>query len=352
MAKLHIVDTTLRDGEQTPGVSFDSRARMKIAGELNDLGVDIIEVGIPVMGDDEIQSIRRVNYMDLKSQLLTWNRVNKKDIDASLKTEIKNVHISVPASTILMEKKLKMSPPQVLSLTGEVVEYAIKKGCTVSVGAEDASRADGKYLLELYKCAINGGAVRIRYADTIGKLSPFETYDIIDSLNKELNIPIDFHGHNDFGMATANALAAFKAGAHYISCSINGLGERAGNTPLEEIVMALLYMEKCETTINTEKLFEASKLVEQLSGRQTYPGKPIVGEEVFSHESGIHVDGLLKDKSTYEYLDPELLGRFNKFVLGKHSGKSAVIHIYEQMGFLIDEMEANTIINNIRNKLN
>lgn len=321
--KLHIVDTTLRDGEQTPGVAFDGDAKVEIARELNDLGVDIIEVGIPAVGEEEIDAIRRVAELDFKSTLLTWNRLNRKDIEASLKTEVKNVHIAIPSSFIQIEKKLGKTPDELLKEVDSVIKYAVKKGCVVSVGAEDASRADENFLLKLYKVALNAGAIRVRYADTLGTLNPFNLFHRIKKIKDELKVEIDFHGHNDFGMATANALAAFKAGAHFISCSINGLGERAGNTALEEIVMALLYMENCEVNIKINQLISISKLVENCSGRNISSGKPIVGREVFFHESGIHVDGLLKDVNIYQYLDPKLLGRTNQFVFGKHSGKAA-----------------------------
>ncbi len=323
--RLHIVDTTLRDGEQTPGVAFSSDAKAAIAGALCDLGVDIIEVGIPAMGQEEIEAIRRVAELNLKSTLLTWNRLKISDVDASLQTGVKNIHLSVPASFIQIHKKLRKTSNEMLLEIGRVVEYSIKKGCTVSLGAEDASRADEDFLLKLYHVALDAGASRLRYADTLGKLSPFDTISIVQNIREELKTEIDFHGHNDFGMATANALAAFKGGANFISCSVNGLGERAGNTPLEEIVMTLLYMEKCKTNIKTDKLVSVSKLVELYSGRFQSPDKPIVGEGVFSHESGIHVDGLIKDKNNYQYLDPALLGRTNQFVLGKHSGKSLKI---------------------------
>lgn len=320
--KLRIVDTTLRDGEQTPGVAFSSDAKVEIAKSLCDLGVDIIEVGIPVMGQEEVDAIRRVRELELKSTLLTWNRLHKKDIDASLQTGVQNIHISVPSSFIQIEKKLRKTPKEVLLKTGQIVEYAIMKGCTVSLGAEDASRANEKFLFKLYNTALNAGTSRLRFADTLGKLSPFDTLRIIQKIKNEFHVDLDFHGHNDFGLATANALAAFKGGAHFISCSVNGLGERAGNTPLEEIVMALIYMEKCETEIKINQLVSISELIEKHSGRILNLGKPVVGKEVFFHESGIHVDGLLKDKSTYQYLDPILLGRTNHFVIGKHSGKS------------------------------
>ena len=321
--KLHIVDTTLRDGEQTPGVAFDGDAKVEMAIALSDLGVDIIEVGIPAMGQEEIKAIKRVEELNLKAQLLTWNRLNIQDIEASLKTGVKNLHISIPSSSIQIEKKLRINHDELIFKAKEVIGYAVKKGCTVSVGAEDASRAEEEFLLKLFRTALEAGATRIRYADTLGVLNPFSTLSIIKRIRDELDVDIDFHGHNDFGLATANALAAFKAGAGYISCCVNGLGERAGNTALEEIVMALYYMDKCEINIKPDKLVPVSKLVERHSQRIVSPGKPIVGRDVFTHESGIHVDGLLKDVRNYQHLDPLLLGRQNKFVLGKHSGRAA-----------------------------
>lgn len=321
--RLHIVDTTLRDGEQTPGVAFASWQKAEIAFALNGLGADVIEIGIPAMGIEEIAAIQKIEEMNLNSTLLTWNRMLKKDVDASMLTGVKNVHLSVPASFIQIEKKLHKTPAQVLLQTFEVVDYAINKGCVVSIGAEDASRADEKFLMQLYQVALDAGAVRIRYADTLGVLEPFGVYEIIRKIKTKLQTDIDFHGHNDFGLATANALAAFKGGAQYISCSINGLGERAGNTAMEEIVMALIYMTECEVNIDTHKFVQISEMVERYSKKYLSTHKPVVGKDVFSHESGIHVDGLLKDIRTYQHLDPALLGRDNQFVLGKHSGKAA-----------------------------
>jgi homocitrate synthase NifV len=321
--RLYIVDTTLRDGEQTPGVAFSAVQKAEMAISLSDLGVDIIEIGIPAMGKDEIDAIQKIADQNIPSALLTWNRMLKKDIDASLLTGVKNVHLSIPASFIQIEKKLHKTPGEVLLQTFEVVDYAIGKGCSVSIGAEDASRADDKFLLKLYEVALSAGASRLRYADTLGVLDPFNVYKIVKKIKTNLCADIDFHGHNDFGLATANALAAFKGGAQYISCSINGLGERAGNTAMEEIVMALIYMTKCEVNIKTHGFVQISEMVEKYSKKCLSTNKPVVGKEVFSHESGIHIDGLLKDIRTYTHLDPALLGRDNQFVLGKHSGKAA-----------------------------
>ena len=321
---IKIVDTTLRDGEQTPGVAFSIEEKKHIAKLLDDLGVSIIEAGTPTMGYEEIKAINEICSMNLNANILTWNRMLIKDIEKSLETGCPNAHITVPASDIHIQRKLQMTRNEVIETMRKTINYAIKKGLTVSVGAEDASRTDFDFLINLYKEAKKEGATRIRYADTVGILNPFTSCNIIKKIRTIIDLPIDFHAHNDFGLATANALGAFKGGANYISCSINGLGERAGNTSLEEIVAVLEIMEGFTTNINLKDLKMISKIVEQYSGRLLHKGKPIVGDEVFSHESGIHVDGLLKDSKTYEAFKPDLVGGKRKFVIGKHSGKSAI----------------------------
>lgn len=322
MERLYLVDTTLRDGEQTAGVRFTIREKVNIAKMLDELGVDIIEAGIPVMGKEEFRAVERILDLSLRADILTWNRMKLEDIKASVEAGAKNIHISVPSSDIHIYKKLQMNREEVLDQMRRVVSYAREKECSVSIGAEDASRADEGFLIKLFKESIKLGVSRVRYADTVSVLTPFTTFDRINNIKSKINVPIDFHGHNDFGLGTGNAIGAFKAGAHYISCSVNGLGERAGNTPLEEIVLALKYMENCKSPINVKNIMRISRVVEKYSGRTLHKSKPIVGEAVFSHEAGIHVDGLLKDKSTYEYLVPTILGRKHKIVKGKHSGKS------------------------------
>jgi len=335
MKELTVIDTTLRDGEQSAGVSFSIKEKMDIAKYLDDMGVNIIEAGIPVMGVDEQKAISNILNMDLKADILTWNRMCIKDIQASIETGARHVHFSVPASDLHIKRKLGISRSELLDRYKAVLTYALDRDLKVSVGAEDASRADRVFLARIYGIGIKMGVKRIRYADTVSVLNPFTTYDKIKELiydisaytDIEMNhliqtVEIDFHGHNDFGLGTANALAAYKAGATAISCSVNGLGERAGNTPLEEIVLALEMMEGVKTTINHNDIMKVSKIVEIYSGRFLQASKPIVGDMVFSHEAGIHVDGLLKDRLIYTYLDPRVIGREHQFVEGKHSGKS------------------------------
>ncbi|PRX30410.1 homocitrate synthase NifV [Orenia metallireducens] len=348
MNSFYILDTTLRDGEQSAGVSFSKKEKIDIACKLDELGVDVIEAGIPAMGTEEKEVLKEIISLDLNAEILAWNRMKIEDIDQSLDCGFKNIHISAPASDIQLKHKLKKDRGWLLAELTKVINYAIKKGCMVSVGAEDASRADIDFLIQLYKVAQKEGAVRVRYADTIGALDPLATYDNIKKIREAIDLEVDFHGHNDFGMATANALSAFKAGAKYISCTVNGLGERAGNTALEEIVMSLKCIEGCESDFKIKGLKELSKLVEDSSGRRISIDKPVVGDGVFSHESGIHVDGLLKNPSTYEFLSPGDLGRERKFVIGKFSGVSSILHKYKELGISLSEDEANKVLRGIK----
>ncbi len=332
--RLTVIDTTLRDGEQSAGVSFTIDEKKKIAKHLDRLGVDVIEAGIPVMGLEEQLAIDGILAMGLDADILTWNRMKIEDIKASLETGAEHVHVSVPVSDIHISKKLGIDRRRLVERYREVLDYALGHGLAVSVGGEDASRADADFLAEVYSIGIEMGVSRIRYADTVSVLTPFTAYERIADLTSAIcrrigiepssfadRVQIDFHGHNDFGLGTANALGAFKAGASAISCSVNGLGERAGNTALEEIVLSLEMMENVVTGIDKKAITRVSKLVENYSGRTLQASKPIVGDMVFSHEAGIHVDGLMKDQLTYTFLAPEMLGREHSFVFGKHSGK-------------------------------
>jgi homocitrate synthase NifV len=344
---IKIIDTTLRDGEQTSGVTFFKKDKVKIAKELDKLGVEIIEAGIPIVGKHEIEILQTLNNMKFNSKLLTWNRLKKEDILASLKTGIKNIHISVPVSDIHIYKKLKKDRRWILSETQKMIEFAASYNLNISIGAEDASRTDENFLIEFYKLVEKLGVKRVRYADTLSTLNPITTNKIITKLKNEISCDIDFHGHNDFGMATANAFVAYKSGAKYISTCVNGIGERAGNTALEEILLSLKYLDNEKDNYKLNRLYKLSKIVEKSSKIKIAENKPIVGERVFSHESGIHVDGLLKAKEIYQFLNPDDINRKNKIVLGKFSGKSALRYLLNSSNI----NKYNSLFNNLAKEL-
>lgn len=343
-----INDTTLRDGEQTAGVAFTDTEKLRIAVELDAAGVPEMEVGIPAMGPHERELIRAITGMGLRASTMVWARMCDSDLAAALTCGADIVHLSISASDIQIERKLQRDRAWVLATLTHFVRQAVEAGARVSVGLEDASRADDAFLARLASAAQACGALRVRYADTLGILDPFETFRRIARLRSAVDIGIEIHAHNDLGLATANTLAALRAGATHASTTVNGLGERAGNAALEEIVMAMRHLHGLDCGIDTRALPGVSALVAEASGRPVAPGKSIVGEAVFTHESGIHVDGLLKDPLTYQGFDPAELGRSHRTVLGKHSGSHGVRVAYEQLGLHLTAEQAQALLACIR----
>ncbi|MBF0211961.1 MAG: homocitrate synthase [Magnetococcales bacterium] len=338
-----IDDTTLRDGEQSAGVSFTLEERLTIASTLDAMGVPELEIGIPAMGEEEQEEIRAVAGSGLQAHLLVWCRMRPEEIRSCRNLGVAMVDLSIPVSDQQLRHKLQRERAWLLSRIPRCVGMARELGLTVCVGGEDASRADPDFLLTVAETAQRAGAQRFRFADTLGIMEPFGVYDQMKRLRQAVDLELEMHAHDDLGLATANTLAAIRAGATHVNTTVNGLGERAGNAPLEEVVAALTHLFGHRTGIDLKRFPYLSRLVEQASGMSLSPQKSVVGERVFSHEAGIHVDGLLKDTRNYQGIDPHEVGREHRLVLGKHSGRHGIRWVYGKMGIEITSQEADRL---------
>jgi len=345
--KIRFLDTTLRDGEQTPGVSLGMDEKLAIAQGLDSLGVDVIEAGSAMTSEGERQSIKAIAGFGLKAEICSYVRALKPDIDAALDCDVDSVHLVVPVSDLHIERKLKSDRRSVIDLAVQVTEYAKDHGLLVELSGEDASRADLDYLIGLYIAGIEAGADRLAFCDTVGVLVPEVTAQIFSRLS-QLDAPVSIHCHNDFGMATANTVAALRSGACQAHVTVNGIGERAGNASLEEVVMTLESLYKIDTGIKCQDIYQLSRTVSRLTALPLAPNKAIVGENAFTHEAGIHVHGLLADTSTYEPIHPESVGRKRRIVLGKHAGRSSVELALREFGLTVSENQLAQIVARVK----
>lgn len=338
-----ICDTTLRDGEQVADVRYTPEQKEKIAVQMAETGVESIDAGFAATSEEERESIRRITSLGLDMRIMSMCRVVQNDIDHARSCNVDGVILFIPGSDVHLKAKfggeLNDTRRHIVDNAVNTIKYAKDKGLFVEFGVEDSTRTDPAFLIEVLQRAEESGADLLGTTDTVGFLTPEKTYNFISNIVSKVNKPVGVHCHNDFGLATANTVSGLLAGGGYCSPTVNGMGERSGNASLEEVIMIMKVLYKMDLPYDTKKLTELSKMVQEYSRVGMDIMKPIVGENAFSHESGIHIHGMIKDVNTYEVFDPELVGRERKYVFGKHAGKNTIKYVLAQYGYEIDDEE-------------
>jgi len=344
--KTRFFDTTLRDGEQTPGVTLTPEQKLEIACALSDIGVHVIEAGSAAASEGELTAIQLISEAGLRTECCTYVRALPYDIDLAADAGADSVHLVVPVSDLHIVEKMRKTRDEVYEMAMSAVTYAKERGLIVELSGEDASRADQTFLAHLYRGGVESGADRLCFCDTVGILTPERTAEYIPPLTEIA--PVSIHCHNDLGFALANTITALKSGASCAHVTVNGLGERAGNTPFEEVVMSLEVLYERDTGISTEQIYPLSTLVARLTGIDLPANKAIVGSMAFTHESGIHTHGVLRNARTYEPVPPEMVGRTRRIVLGKHSGSASVEASLNELGYTVTKEQLAAILARVK----
>jgi isopropylmalate/citramalate/homocitrate synthase-like protein len=348
MVYVRIFDTTLRDGEQTPGVSLTIEDKLEIARQLDRLGVDVIEAGSPMSSEGEKKAVKEIAKAGLRAEVCGLARAIRSDIDAALDCDLGSIHTFISTSDVHMKHAIGLTRDQVLSATVDSVEYIKKHGLVCEFSPMDATRSDMSFLKRVCIAAEGAGADRINIPDTVGVMIPQTMRKFIEEVRTSVKVPLSVHCHDDFGMAVANSLAGVEAGAAQVHVAVNGLGERAGNAALEEVVMALQMIYKRKTGVNTRLLYGTSRLVTRLTGVPIQPNKAIVGENAFAHESGIHTRGVAAMPSTFEPIKPELVGRRRRLAAGKLAGTRGIKADLADAGVRPDEAQLKEIVKRVK----
>lgn len=348
-SSVDVFDTTLRDGEQAPGLSFSTDEKVEIAKELDDLGVDTLEAGFPRSSSQEKETVSAIGE-EVGSDVCALARIDSKDVRSALETDPDMVHVFASTSKVQIEKSMKMTRDEVLDQSVSSVKQIKDAGKLCMFSPMDATRTERDYLESICGAVEEAGADVLNIPDTVGVCRPGEMKELISRLREIIEMKVSVHCHDDFGLAVANTVAAVQGGAEEVQVTVNGIGERAGNAALEETVMALECLEERETSLNTESLYGVSKLVERTSGLTMPPNKSVVGKNAFSHESGIHAAGVMNENSTFEpgMMSPEMVGHKRRFVVGKHAGKKGMEKILNEAGLEPDGKEVEAILEKVK----
>jgi 2-isopropylmalate synthase len=345
---IRILDTTLRDGEQTPGVSLTPEDKIEIARQLDKLGVDVIEAGFPSSSEGEKKVVKDIAKLGLNSEICALSRATRGDLDAALDCDVDLIHVFIPTSPVQMKYAVNLTPEQVLASAVESVEYVKQHGVECEFSPMDATRSEMPFLKRICRAVQDAGMDRLNVPDTVGIMIPRTTAKLIEELKTVVTVPISIHCHDDFGLAVANSLAAVEVGASQVHVAVNGLGERAGNASLEEVVMALQVIYKYKTGVKSRLLYSTSRMVSALTGIAVQANKALVGENAFAHESGIHTRGVTEKPLTFEPINPALVGRTRKLVAGKLAGTRGIKAELEEVGIHPTEEQLKEIVQRVK----